>query len=344
MATYALRDTTEIGDYLRPYIVAEVNTSHNGNMDVVFQMISKAAEIGCNCVKFQSWSAQSLYSRTYYDSNPIAKRIVSKFSLTEDELLKAAYFCKEQKIAFASTPYSKVEVDFLVEKCEVPYIKVASMDLNNYPFLEYIARTDMPVVLATGMGTMEEIHRAVDVFEKAGNNKLCILHCVSVYPAEASKIQLNNILGLRDAFPGYPIGFSDHSIGIEIPTAAVALGSAMIEKHFTLDNKKVGMDNQMATEPAEMERLIKSCHKVYEALGERQRILLEEELEQRAKMRRSVVAARDLKAGEILKEIDMDVKRPGTGYPPEKIKDLTGKILKKDICSDTILSEEDVMI
>lgn len=343
MSTCTLRDSTEIGDNHKPYIVAEVNSSHNGNIDTALEMIVKAKNTGCNCVKFQSWSAESLYSKTYYEMNPIAKRIVSKFSLSEERLLEAASFCKEQKIAFASTPYSRQEVDFLLEKCDVPYIKVASMDLNNYPFLEYIAKSGAPIVLATGMSDIEEVRRAVDVIRKVGNKELCLLHCISIYPPEISTIRLKNILGLREEFPDCPIGFSDHSIGIEMSTAAVALGAAMIEKHFTLDRQRIGMDNQMATEPEEMTRMVQSCHNVFQALGERERIVLAEEFAQRKKMRRSVVAARDLKAGTKITEADLDVKRPGDGYPPEKIKDLVGRVLKEDVESDTIIYESDLI-
>ncbi|MCM3040919.1 N-acetylneuraminate synthase family protein [Paenibacillus motobuensis] len=343
MATIMLRDSTQMGDYQKPYIVAEVNSSHNGNMDTVFEMILKAKEIGFNCVKFQSWSAESLYSKTYYDENPIAKRIVSKFSLSEEQLLEAARFCKEQEIAFASTPYSRQEVDFLIEKCEVPYIKVASMELNNYSFLEYIAQTGVPIVLSTGMGDMEEIRRAVEVIKNAGNEKLCLLHCISIYPAEISTVRLNNILGLREEFPDCPIGFSDHSIGVEIATASVALGAAMIEKHFTLDQNKIGMDNQMATEPEEMARMVQGCHNVFNALGGKERIVSSEELEQRKKMRRSVVAAEDLKAGTKITEADLELKRPGNGCPPEKMNELVGRVLKRDIMSDTMIYESDLM-
>ncbi|MEL7567164.1 MAG: N-acetylneuraminate synthase family protein [Dehalobacterium sp.] len=343
MATCVLRDLTEIGDYIKPYIVAEVNSSHNGNMDTALEMIVKAKETGCNCVKFQSWSAESLYSKTYYDANPIAKRIVSKLSLSEEQLLEVARFCKEQKIAFASTPYAGQEVDFLIEKCDVPYIKVGSMDLINYPFLDYIARSGVPIVLATGMGDIEEIRRAVDVIKNAGNKELCLLHCISIYPPEISTIRLKNILGLREEFPDCPIGFSDHSIGIEMATAAVALGAAMIEKHFTLDRQKIGMDNQMATEPEEMTRMIQSCHNVFLALGSQERIVLPEEIEQRKKMRRSIVAAKDLKAGTKITEADLDAKRPGDGYPPEKINELLGKVLKRDVKGDTLINEADFM-
>ena len=225
MANCILRDSTVIGDFLQPYIVAEVNTSHSGKIDTAKEMIDRAKEAGCSCVKFQSWTKDSLYSKTYYDENPIAKRFVQKFSFSEEQLMEVALYCKTRGIAFASTPYSPSEVDFLVEKCDAPYIKVASMDLVNYPYLEYIARCGVPIVLSTGMGTMEEVRRAVATIEDAGNRNMCLLHCISIYPPEISTIRLNNIVGLRQEFPNYPIGFSDHSLGTEMAAAAVALGA-----------------------------------------------------------------------------------------------------------------------
>lgn len=341
MANCILRDSTVIGDFMKPYIVAEVNTSHNGNMETAKAMIDRAKEVGCSCVKFQSWSEDSLYSQTYYDENPIVKRIVKKFAFSDVQLMEAAQHCKDREIAFASTPYSSAEVDFLVDKCDAPYIKVASMDLNNYPFLEYIARCDVPIVLATGMGTMEEIRRAVATIEDAGNHNICLLHCISIYPPEISTIRLNNILGLRKEFPNYPVGLSDHSIGSEMATAAVAIGAAMIEKHFTLDRTKIGMDNQMATEPGEMEQLVRNCQNVHIALGDTERVVLPAEMEQRKKMRRSVIATRDLPAGTILQKTDLSAKRPGTGFPPEKTNELIGKTLSCDVKADTLLSDSD---
>lgn len=342
MAKCVLRDSTVIGDFLKPYIVAEVNTSHNGSMETAKEMIDRAKEAGCSCVKFQSWSKESLYSGTYYDENPIAKRIIQKFSFSEAQLMEAAQYSRERGIAFSSTPYSQAEVDFLVEKCGVPYIKVASMDLVNYPFLEYIASRGVPIVLATGMGAMEEIRRAVAAIEGAGNHKICLLHCISIYPPEISTIRLNNILGLRKEFPNYPVGFSDHSTGTEMATAAVALGAAMIEKHLTLDRKKIGMDNQMATEPAELAQLVRNCQNVYTALGDAERIVFPAELEQRKKMRRSIIAARDLAAGTRLVKADLGAKRPGTGFPPEKMSELVGKVLIRDVKADTLISEADL--
>ena len=342
MTTIELSDSTILGDFHKPYIVAEINTSHFGNMETAKEMIVQAKEAGCDCVKFQSWSAETLYSKTYYDENPIAKRFIKKFAFSEVELAEVAEYSKKTGIAFSSTPYSRSEVDFLLEKCNVPYIKVASMDLNNYPFLDYIARTGTPIVLSTGMGELEEIKKAVETIEKIGNKNICILHCISIYPSETSTIRLNNILGLRENFPDYPIGFSDHSLGTEIASAAVALGACMIEKHLTLDRTKIGMDNQMAIEPEEMVLLVRNCHNVQIALGDTRRIVFPAEMEQRKKIRRSIVAVNDLKAGTKLTVEDLDFKRPGTGLPPDKINELVGKILLRDIEGDTLIMEADI--
>ena len=342
MGTIRLRDSTVLSDFNMPYIVAEINTSHFGSTEMAKEMIDQAKEAGCDCVKFQSWSAETLYSKTYYDENPIANRLFKKFAFSEAELAEVAEYCKKCGIAFSSTPYSRAEVDFLLEKCNAPYVKVASMDLNNYLFLDYIARSGAPIVLSTGMGELEEIHRAVETIEKAENKNICLLHCVSIYPPETSTIRLRNISGLRKEFPDYPIGFSDHSIGTEMASAAVALGACMIEKHFTLDRTKIGMDNQMASEPEEMALLVRNCHNVQIAMGDDRRIVLPVEMKQRKKIRRSVVAVKNLKAGTKLTADDLDVKRPGTGLPPDKISELVGKTLLRDIEGNTLITEADI--
>lgn len=340
MAEIQLANGRIIGDYRTPYIVAEVNSSHNGDIETAKQMIDEAGRIGCDCVKFQSWSTESLYSATYYKENPIAKRIVSKFAMPEDSLFKLAEYCHKAGIAFSSTPYCKEEVDFLVDKCKVPFIKIASMDINNYSYIRYIAQKGVPIVMATGMAEMKEIRKAVATVQETGNKNLCLLHCISIYPPETQTIHLNNILGLREEFPSYPIGFSDHSLGTEMPVAATALGTAYIEKHFTLDKTKMGMDNNMAMEPDEFEQMIMCCHHVFEAMGSRERTVGEAELAQREKMRRSVVVVRDMQKGSVLQEGDLDVKRPGTGIPPEKMSELLGKKLATDVTADQVLTED----
>ncbi len=341
MASVKLRSGRVLSDYGRPYFVAEVNSSHNGNVEVAKQMIDAAAEAGCDCVKFQSWSAESLYSQSYYKDNPIAKRIVAKFSMSAGQLKDMAAYAREKKIDFSSTPYSCEEVDFLIDVCNAPFVKVASMDLNNLKYLRYIAKKGVPIVLSTGMSTMDEIKRAVKTIEEEGNKQICLLHCISIYPPEFDTIHLNNIVGLREVFPDYPIGFSDHSHGVEMAVASTTLGAALIEKHLTLDSKKIGMDNQMATEPEEMAQMVRCCLNTQIALGNKDRVVRQAEQGQMEKMRRSVILTKDLGAGHILTIDDLDAKRPGTGIPADELDALVGKRLVKDVKADFLLERDD---
>ena len=335
-------DEKKIKNFGKPYIVAEMNTSHFGKIENAKEMVLAAKESGCDCVKFQSWTTQSLYSKTYYDENPIAKRFVKGFSFDEKQLKELSDYCKSIGISFASTPYSKEEVDFLADICEVPFLKVASMDLTNHSFLDYIGKKNVPIILSTGMSDMNEIREAIRVLEGTGNQMICVLHCISIYPPEISTIRLNNITGLRKEFPMYPIGFSDHSIGIEMPVASIALGACLIEKHFTLDKSKIGMDNQVATEPDEMKEMVEKCNNIFIALGDEERKVLPAEQQKREEMRRSVVASKDLKEGDTLSMSDLDVKRPGTGIPAHKIYEIVGKKLNKDIKEDYVIYENDL--
>jgi N-acetylneuraminate synthase len=215
------------------------------------------------------------------------------------------------------------------------------MEINNLLFLEYIGKKNVPIILSTGMSEIDEIKKAVEVIQNTGNKNISILHCVSIYPPKNNSLRLLNIIGLRKEFPSYPIGYSDHSIGIEIPLAAVALGAAIIEKHFTLDKSIIGMDNQMAIEPTEMKEMVINCHKVNEALGDEARIVNDNELEQRKNMRRSIIAVKNLKKGDLVTISDIDFKRPGTGIPPDNVNQIIGKKLKNDIENDTLLKESD---
>jgi sialic acid synthase SpsE len=342
MSSIQFLDGKIVGDYLRPYIVAEVNTSHFGKVDTALQMIDYLKEMDCDCVKFQSWSANTLYSQTFYEKNPSAKRFVRKLSFSDEQLREVAKYCREKRISFASTPYSREEADFLVQQAEVPFLKVASMDLVNYPYLDYIGRIGVPIVLSTGMADIEEIEKAVETIVGAGNTKIVLLHCISIYPAGVEILNLHNIVGLRRNFSSFPIGYSDHSLGTEMATSAVALGACLIEKHFTLDRSKIGMDNQMATEPNQFAQLIHQCRNVQLALGKEERNVQAAEKAQRLVMRRSIVAVNDLKAGDILSAEDLDVKRPGTGLPPETMAKIVGKRICRDISRDTLIFSEDI--
>lgn len=326
-----------------PYIVAELNTSHFGKTDLARDMITSCKNMGVDCVKFQSWTEDSLYASSYFKQNPIAKRFFKKYSMGPDELKELATFCQGIGIGFASTPYSTDEVDFLVEECGAAFVKIASMDLNNLPYLEYIARKNVYTILSTGMGSLEEIEQAVGVFEaQQTSGGLCLLHCVSLYPCPPEACNLNNISLFKERFPRIDIGYSDHTKGPEAAIAAVALGAQVIEKHFTLDNGQIGMDNQMATEPDAFAQMVTFCRSAAQALGSRYRVLTEDEIAQRQVMRRSAVALRDLAEGEVVSADDIVFKRPGTGLAPDRIASFLGKPLLTALGEGEVLTEAHV--
>lgn len=343
MSNIIFRNGKSVGEGAAPYIIAELNTSHFGKVEVAKEMILSAKNIGADCVKFQSWTDETLYSKSYYEANPIAQRFVKRYSLSEEELSELVEYCKEVDIDFSSTPYSENEVDFLVENTIAPFIKIASMELNNLPFLKYIGSKGVPVILSTGMGTFEEIEQAVSTLEESGNNQIVILHCISIYPAEPEITNLRNITKLKERFPEYVIGFSDHSVGPELAAASIAMGSSVIEKHFTLDQSKIGMDNQMAMETESFEEMVTYCHRVSNALGSYDRVLTDQEIEQRKNMRRSVVSTRELPKGHILIRSDLTLKRPGTGIQPEALDSLIGCEVNEDIEADTLIKAETII-
>ncbi|MEW5767135.1 MAG: N-acetylneuraminate synthase family protein [bacterium] len=341
----------EVYDYGRPYIIAELGSNHNGDMDLARQLISKAREAGADCVKFQSWSKDTIFSKKVYEQNYFLaddyrertdytlEEIVDKFAISEDELRKMKKFADEMGIDCISTPFSKREVDFLVEELRVSFIKVASMDLSNYPFLHYIAMKNLPIVLSTGLSRLSEIDKAIQTIEEAGNNKIVILHCVSLYPPEDRQVNLNNIDTLRTAYP-YPIGFSDHTIGFSIPLAAVAKGACLIEKHFTLDKNMFGWDHKVSADFMEMKIIVKESKRICQALGTH-RVMVNEDEERLKAFRRSIVAAREIKKGEIFKEDMLDFKRPAEGIAPGYVDFIIGKAAKRDIEYDEIINKED---
>lgn len=324
-----------------PYFIAEFNTSHFGDIKLAAEMIYSAKEIGIDCVKFQSWSSKTLYSQTYYTANPIAKRFIDRFSLTEDELQELSQICKKVEIDFLSTPYSNDEATFLVKNCQSNAIKIASMEINNLPFLTYLAQTGSSIILSTGMADIEEIRTAVEVFADNGNDNLCILHCVSQYPTALDEINVMNVKMLGDEFPNKLIGFSDHTVEPFAAQSSVALGARIIERHFTLDKSRIGMDNQMASEPNEFKNLIEGCLSTYSALGTYERLVTEKEFYQRKNMRRSLVYKADFNKGHVLQIDDIVFKRPGSGIQPVNLEKYVGRRLSNDVRGDTLISNTD---
>jgi len=329
------------------YIIAEIGANHNGDMQLAKEMILSAKQSGADCVKFQSWTPESLVSKEEYDKNQVytdskkkhfgsLKEMVEKYALSRDNHFELKEYCNKINIDFSSSPFSNGEIDLLVE-LDVPFIKIASMDINNIPLLRYAAQTQKPMIVSTGMADLSEIDKAIKVIESEGNTNITLLHCISIYPPKFEDIHLRNIKMLKQTF-GYPVGFSDHSIGVEIPLAAAALGATIIEKHFTTDKDLPGWDHLISADPKELTAICSGTRAIEKSLGSYQRVVSQDELNKRAKFRRSIVVNKDLPKGHVIKESDLLYKRPGTGIPPNEIDVVLGRTLNNVVEKDTLLN------
>ena len=334
-------DDFQFGSGIAPYVIAEMNTSHFGDLTIAREMIQAAKEAGCSCVKFQSWSPESIFSRKYLRENRVAARMYEKFSISSADLSDLAAYAETVGISFSSTPYSQSEVDVLAKIESVPFIKISSMEINNHAFIRYIALSGKPIVLSTGMSTISEIQEAVKVIYEAGQTDLCILHCTSLYPTGPAEVNLLNIRLLSDRFPEAEIGFSDHTLGSTAAVAAVALGATVLEKHFTLDSDRLGMDNHMASGPEVMKQLVQDCADARVMLGSYERNVSEQEQLQSMQMRRSIVTTRSISSGEVIEERDLMARRPGTGMPPNLIGSLLGKHAARDLEDGVVVAASD---
>ena len=242
-------------------------------------------------------------------------------------------------IDFASTGFLKKEIDFLVDELNVPFLKVASMDVTNIPLLKYIASKGIPVIISSGLCELSEFIDAIRCLENNGCKEIVILHCVSIYPPLDEQVNLNNIEMYKKLFD-YPIGYSDHTLGTIAPIMSLTMGVSVIEKHFTLDKEMVGWDHKISANPEELKEICDAAHRGYKMLGKYNKIVNEDE-ERRNAFQRSVVASRDIKKGEVFKESDLDYKRPGNGISPKYYEFIIGKTAKRDISYDEMILESD---
>lgn len=335
----------EIGAGKPPYIIAEVGSNHNGDMNLCRELIDAAANAGAHAVKFQSWTDTSLIAEEEYAHNTeysdkkrhfgSLREMVTAYQFTANQHLEAYAHCRDRGIAFCSTPFSMEEVD-LLESLSVPFFKIASMDIVHLPLLKYVARKQRPVLISTGMATLAEIERAVEMVRAEGNEQIVLLHCISIYPPEYETIHLRNMATLQQAFD-VPVGFSDHTLGTAIPLAAIALGACVIEKHFTLDQNMAGWDHAISADPEQLRTIVEEGRNIFTALGGNGRMVVAAEMEKRKKFRRSLVTRRKLDRGYMLTEADLDAKRPGTGIAPDEIAYVIGRRLSSDLAADQVL-------
>ena len=332
-----------------PYIIAEIGSNHNGDLDLAKKMIYSAKEVGCDCVKFQSFD-ERLFSKQVYekskfldDGRDVSSDLLStvrKYSLNPSEIKELCNYAKSLNIDFSSSVFEIDHIDVLID-AKVDFIKIASMDVDNHSLLKEISKSKLPIVMSTGMASLHEISEAVEIILNEGNVDLSLLHCVSLYPPNDKDINLKNIKMLKDIF-GLPVGFSDHTKGFEIALASFASGAQILEKHFTLDKTMEGWDHAMSVEPQEMKIIVDGASKVLNSIGQYSRKLTNEEFEKRDVMRRSIVASRFLPKGNIISENDISFKRPGNGLSPKLVNFIVGSKTVRDINDGELIYLRDI--
>ena len=327
------------------FIIAEAGVNHNGDINLAKQLIDVAVEAGADAVKFQTFHADDFltqtaekaeYQKIATSSEESQYEMIKSLELTDSEFQELFLYAHNKNIIFLSTPFDEKSVDFL-DKLGVPAFKIPSGELTNIILLKKIAEKRKPVILSTGMADLGEIKRAVEVLQKNGAREIILLHCTTSYPAPIYSVNLRAMETMRREFR-LPIGYSDHTEGITIPIAAVAMGAQVIEKHFTLDRTLPGPDHGASLEPCELKAMIRAIRDVERAFGDGIKRPVPEENSMKRVARRSIVAKADIQAGAVLKASDLAVKRPGTGIEPRYLDLFINKKAKKTIARDQIIT------
>ena len=326
------------------FIIAEAGVNHNGRLDLARRLVEVAARAGADAIKFQTFTAERLVTpdapKAEYQGRATGAAESQYDMLRRLELSAAAHqelmtCCREQGILFMSTPFDEESADFL-ETLGVPGFKIASGEITNLPLLTHVARKGKPMIVSTGMARLGEVEAAVEAISAMGHRSYALLHCVSDYPASAADANLRAMHTLRAAFD-VPVGYSDHTEGIEVALAAAALGACIIEKHFTLDRSLPGPDHGASLEPEELRRLVQGIRTVEAALGHGRKEPTRGEASTAAAARKSLAASRDIPAGTVLTDDLIAVKRPGTGLPPAMRPHLLGRTARVPIPAGSLL-------
>lgn len=355
------------------YIIAEAGVNHNGSIEMAKELIDVAAEAGADAIKFQTFKAEKVisqhapkaeYQKKATDEAESQLDMVKKLELDEDAHRSLVEHCRLKNIEFLSTPFDFESIDLLANKLNLKRIKIPSGEITNGPYLLRVAQTAKPVILSTGMSTLGEIEMALGVLafgylkkrarptlrafqeaycsqkgQKILKKNVSLLHCTTEYPAPFEEVNLRAMITMRKALD-LPVGLSDHTQGIAIPIAAVALGATIIEKHFTLDRNLPGPDHKASLEPQELKEMVKCIRQVERALGTPCKGPAPSEWKNRMVARRSIVAARDIKKGEAFSEQNIECKRPGNGISPMNFWELVGKIADKAYKEDDLIDAE----
>jgi N,N'-diacetyllegionaminate synthase len=328
-------------------IIAEAGVNHNGDLSLAHRLIDVAAGAGADLVKFQTFVADHLasadapkaqYQQDTLGSGETQHAMLRRLELTREMHESLIEHCALRRIKFLSTAFDLHSIDLLVD-LGVALFKVPSGEITNLPYLRHIGRFGKPVILSTGMATLSEVGAALKVLKEAGTpqHQLTVLHCNTEYPTPAADVNLRAMLTIRDSFD-VPVGYSDHTAGIEVAIAAVALGATVIEKHFTLDRNMPGPDHKASLEPDELKAMVVAIRNIESALGDGIKRPSASELKNIPIARKSIVAATTIRAGEIFTQQNIAAKRPGTGLSPMRWDEVVGRRASRDFATDELIT------
>lgn len=331
------------------YVIAEIGCNHNGNVGLAKKMVEAAIATGVDAVKFQTFKADKLISKfapkadyqiVTTGNSDSQLEMTKRLELSFDDYLEMKKFCEEKGVDVFSTAFDEESLEFLI-KTGMSIFKIPSGEITNLPFLEKIGSQRKKVLLSTGMATLEEIHRAVDILEINGTHDITILHCTTDYPTAYKDVNLHVMSTLKKEFPEYKIGFSDHSIGYTVPIMAATLGATIIEKHFTIDNNLPGPDQKASGTPDIFEEMVHGIRVAEQALGGYEKQPVAVELKNRVVARKSIIAKKPIKKGERFSKDNLTLKRPGNGISPMFWYDIMGKVSDKDYQFDDIITDSE---
>ena len=327
-------------------IIAEAGVNHNGSIQLAFDLIDAAVDAGADAVKFQTFKSENLvskntqkaeYQKRTSDALESQFEMLQKLELNFEDYKKLNDYCHERNIMFLSTPFDHSSIDLLNE-LELKIFKIPSGEITNLPYLRHIGSLEKKVILSTGMSILNEISDALNILIESGTKKenIVVLHANSMYPTPMEDVNLNAMRTIRQEF-GVAVGYSDHTLGIEVDIAAVAMGASIIEKHFTLDKSMSGPDHKASIEPNELKAMVKAIRNIEKAIGNEMKIVTPSEQENRNIVRKSITANCTIKKGEKFTEDNLTTKRPGTGISPMKWDDIIGTIALNDYEADELI-------
>lgn len=327
-------------------IIAEAGVNHNGSVEIAKELVDIALESGVDIVKFQmgkpklivsKFASQADYQKINTKNNDSQLDMLSKLELSMNEHNEIITYCKNKKIQYLCTPFDLPSIDFL-KHINLNLWKIPSGEITNYPYLKKIASFGEPVIISTGMCTMEDIEQAITVLTSNGTKKedITVLHCNTEYPTPMQDVNLKAMQTISRKL-GVKVGYSDHTLGIEVPIAAVALGATIIEKHFTLDRNMEGPDHKASLEPGELKAMVKAIRNIEKALGSQEKTVTDSERKNREVARKSIVASTSIKKGDLFSETNITVKRPGSGISPMRWEYVLGQIASRDFEEDELI-------